>query len=456
MKILELALHAFGPFTDAVLDLSAGQEGLHLIYGPNEAGKSSALRALRQALYGTPAQSSDSFVHPYSKMRVGLTLRAEDGHTLQLIRRKGNRNTLLGADGTTPLADGTVERFLGGLAEVEFNKRFALDREELIQGGKAILQGGGELGAVLFQAGGGLKSLVEVRRELDRKLDELFRPGGSKRRINAGLADLREANEAKRKTALHSSEWLEHDTAWREASTRLAEVELRLREKHAAKRRLERLGQALPLLNRRQASEQELAQLGDVALLSESFQKTRLEVQIRRDAAQAARESTREAVAKLDRQISVLIVADDLLAEADAIERLREGLAADHKARRALPGEEANLLQALAGAHNLLSESWPHLLSELVGAEEEAPSEQIPGGVNVDLQFGGVLKVGEKLRLTRAQKPAIANLASESTRLAAERMQTVVRISELASQLDDATAELGKIALPMETSPLDV
>ena len=209
MKILELALHAFGPFTDAVLDLSAGQEGLHLIYGPNEAGKSSALRALRQALFGIPAQSSDSFVHPYSKMRIGLTLRADDGRTLQLIRRKGNRNTLLGADGTTPLANGTVERFLGGLTEAEFKSRFALDHEELIQGGKAILQGGGELGAVLFQAGGGLKNLVEVRRELDRELDELFRPGGSKRRINAGLSELKEANEAKRNAALHSSKWLD-------------------------------------------------------------------------------------------------------------------------------------------------------------------------------------------------------------------------------------------------------
>ena len=109
MKILELALHAFGPFTDAVLDLSAGQEGLHLIYGPNEAGKSSALRALRQALFGIPAQSSDSFVHPYSKMRIGLTLRGGDGRTLQLIRRKGNRNTLLAADG-----DNTLGRRNGG------------------------------------------------------------------------------------------------------------------------------------------------------------------------------------------------------------------------------------------------------------------------------------------------------------------------------------------------------
>ena len=87
----------------------------------------------------------------------------------------------MAADGTTPVADGTVERFLGGLTEAEFKSRFALDHEELIQGGKAILQGGGELGAVLFQAGGGLKNLVEVRRELDRELDELFRPGASKR-----------------------------------------------------------------------------------------------------------------------------------------------------------------------------------------------------------------------------------------------------------------------------------
>jgi len=342
------------------------------------------------------------------------------------------------------------------LTETEFKSRFALDHEELIQGGKAILQGGGELGAVLFQAGGGLKNLVEVRRELDRELDELFRPGGSKRRINAGLSDLKEANEAKRETALRSSEWLEHDSARREASTRLAEVELRLREKHAGKRRLERLGEALPLLTRQRTSEQELAQLGDVALLWEPFQKTRLEAEVRRDTAQAARESTGEAIARLDRQIAELVIADDLLAEADAIERLREGLAADRKARRALPGEEANLLQALAGAHDLLAESWPHLLSGLRQAEERVLGEQIPGEVSVDRRLDRVLKVGEQLRLTRAQKAAIANLAGERTRLAAKRTQTVARISELASQLDDATAELGRLAPPTKTGPLDV
>ena len=45
MKILALSRRAFGPFTDVTLDFSGGREGLHLVYGPHEAGKSSALRA---------------------------------------------------------------------------------------------------------------------------------------------------------------------------------------------------------------------------------------------------------------------------------------------------------------------------------------------------------------------------------------------------------------------------
>ena len=40
MRLLELDLKAFGPFTGRRLDLSGGREGLHLVYGPNEAGKS--------------------------------------------------------------------------------------------------------------------------------------------------------------------------------------------------------------------------------------------------------------------------------------------------------------------------------------------------------------------------------------------------------------------------------
>src|SRR4051812_18792500 len=213
MKILELALAAFGPFTDLMLDLSGGHEGLHLVYGPNEAGKSSALRGLRQALFGIPGQSADDFVHSYAKMRIGLTVRGRDGQRHQFIRRKENRNTLLAADGATTLPDDTIQQVLNGLTESEFRSRFALDHDELVQGGKAILQGGGELGTLLFQTGGSLKNLLEVQRELTKQIDDLFKPGGSKPRINAGLAALRQANEQKREASLLSTEWTAHEAA---------------------------------------------------------------------------------------------------------------------------------------------------------------------------------------------------------------------------------------------------
>ena len=62
MKIRQLFLKAFGPFTDATLDFS-GPARIHLIYGPNEAGKSSALRALGDLRYGIHARSTDDFIH---------------------------------------------------------------------------------------------------------------------------------------------------------------------------------------------------------------------------------------------------------------------------------------------------------------------------------------------------------------------------------------------------------
>ena len=82
MKIQRLELRAFGPFTDAALDLSGGSEGFHLIYGPNEAGKSSALRAVGHLLYGIPNNSADNFLHPYPKLRLGAVLAQRDGSRL--------------------------------------------------------------------------------------------------------------------------------------------------------------------------------------------------------------------------------------------------------------------------------------------------------------------------------------------------------------------------------------
>ena len=144
MRIDRLDLIAFGPFTGAVLDLSGGAEGLHLVYGPNEAGKSSALRAIQQLFCGIPHRSTDNFVHKHADMRIGAVLRDRAGAALEVVRRKGTKNTLLGADGK-PIddPDARLARLLGGVAPEEFLKKFVIDHAELVGGGKAVDRRGG-------------------------------------------------------------------------------------------------------------------------------------------------------------------------------------------------------------------------------------------------------------------------------------------------------------------------
>ena len=94
MKLVRLLLQAFGPFTNTMLDFTSGHSNLHLIYGPNEAGKSSALRAMTDLRFGIPLRSPDDFVHLANKLRVGGVFLDDHGEPIGLMRRKGRGTTL--------------------------------------------------------------------------------------------------------------------------------------------------------------------------------------------------------------------------------------------------------------------------------------------------------------------------------------------------------------------------
>ena len=95
MKINELRLVAFGPFTDKILDFSGNGYGFHLVFCTNEAGKSTALRALQALLYGFGHIVQDAWLHESNKLAVGGTLALDNGGSLNLTRYKRRKNDLI-------------------------------------------------------------------------------------------------------------------------------------------------------------------------------------------------------------------------------------------------------------------------------------------------------------------------------------------------------------------------
>ncbi|MFW5834560.1 MAG: AAA family ATPase, partial [Pseudomonadota bacterium] len=164
MRLAELALLAYGALRDEVLRFPAGRPDLHLVYGPNAAGKSTARQAINDALFGFPERSPMGFAVDPRELRIGFEVERA-GRTLAAIRRKGRKKTLLGPDGEQPADEALLEAWVGHIGRARFERAFALDDTQLRAGGEAIAEGGDDLAGLLFAASSGL---ARLSRALDR------------------------------------------------------------------------------------------------------------------------------------------------------------------------------------------------------------------------------------------------------------------------------------------------
>jgi len=74
MRLSRLSLERFGRFEVCELNFRPGIPDLHVIYGENEAGKTTSLAAVSDLLFGFPVRSPYNFLFDYSLLRVGAVL----------------------------------------------------------------------------------------------------------------------------------------------------------------------------------------------------------------------------------------------------------------------------------------------------------------------------------------------------------------------------------------------
>ena len=167
MRLRRLGLSRYGMFTDHTIDFGkriADGPDLHIVYGPNEAGKSTALAGFLDLLFGIELQSRYRFLHGYETMRIESDLEINE-QTHRLVRVRKTTASLLNDHGQS-VADGVIANALGGMDRAAYKAMFSLDDDTLEGGGEEILRSEGDLGQLLFATSSGLIELSKTLKQL--------------------------------------------------------------------------------------------------------------------------------------------------------------------------------------------------------------------------------------------------------------------------------------------------
>ena len=268
MRLARLDLLRYGRFTNVSIELPRAERDIHIVFGPNEAGKTTSLTAIEDLLFGIPHRSPYNFLHGYEAMRLGAVLE-DDGDRLEFQRRKTLREMILGPD-ENPLSgdERLLAPFLGGADRPYFERMFNLSHSRLAQGGRAIIEAKDDVGQMLFAAGTGLSDLRERLKRLKEDADELWAPRKSTRRLYYQARDrLEEAQSRQRERSVSVNAWKKARKLLSKAEQALKASRKEYEETSRELNKLVRIVHVHAAVRERNALTQERAGLGDVTIL---------------------------------------------------------------------------------------------------------------------------------------------------------------------------------------------
>jgi len=424
VRITRLHLRAYGHFTDHSLDFGP-EPGLHLVYGDNETGKSTTLRALSSVLFGYPHEVVDGFKHDPKDIAIGADLIANDGRRLSFIRKRRGKNTLANSDGTA-LDESTVAGLVGGASQEMFEKVFALDHTRLHDHASALLAEGGSLGFSLAEAGSGVAGLKGVLDDLRDDRSALFLAAGSKPKLNQLISKLTELRREARRRTVSPNEYKKREKQIEEVEAALQKAREHKKAIQANIRRLERIGKNLPLRAEHQALSRKIEELYNVPVLRPEITQQRIKAQTDRDTAEEDLIGANTAIGVLEGQIAAIVLDERTLGRRQDIERLAEQRAVVESTERDLPKRDAEQSQHYRTARDLLAKA------ELAGDPEK---------------LTGILPSALK-------RKAISTLSDAGTKLIARQATTVENVEKAADDLKKAEQQAAQAPKPMDAGDL--
>jgi uncharacterized protein YhaN len=341
MRIAELVLERYGRFENLRLTFPKADLDFHLVYGPNEAGKTTTLTAVTDLLFGFEHSAAYDYRFKAAMLRVSAVLE-RDAERFACRRRRGRSGTLVDAN-DVPIDESPLAAMLHGQQRESFLQLCSLDHARLRQGGTAMAESKDDLGAMLFAAGSGVTNLRAVIAALDEELDLIWaKRAADKRAFTRAERAWTTAKAALKDASVRPTEWARArdaadrlrdryasaERARREAATALADAE-RLRRVHAPLARRRALTEALA--ETAAPAVPEAVELAARKALTAVADATRL-----RDAAMVL---LKEDLAKLETEPNEATT----LTLTDRIEALVQSVQAETDRREQLPSREESL-----------------------------------------------------------------------------------------------------------------
>lgn len=195
MRLNRLDLIRYGRFKDAEIVFPRPSEGVPdvtVIFGPNEAGKSTAYHGFLELLFGFKGGA-----HPYafkferSDLLVGAELDLPGRGTVALRRNSKRTQSLLDAQ-DRPINEAILSGALHGLSRDTYEERFSLNEKGLREGGERIAGAQGDLGQLLHAGLSGLTGMTQTLDALAERADKFHKKRGRGNALKTGSDRLKE------------------------------------------------------------------------------------------------------------------------------------------------------------------------------------------------------------------------------------------------------------------------
>ena len=343
MRFNKLELERFGPFAGQSLTFRPHAK-LHIVYGQNEAGKSCALAAVTDLLFGIERLTRYDFLHDKSDLRIAAVVADRAGQALKFRRRKGNKSTLLDVDTNAVLPEDILARFIGPITRDVFCNAFGLNAQTLRSGAEDMLKSEGEVGASLFAAASGLRGLTELRKQLEEEALAIFAPRASKdRAFYQAVERFTSAGRAIRERELKAGQWKDLNDRIDKLAGELERIKLTRQTNGAEHARLSRLRRVGPQIKQIDADLGALAALGRLPDVEQGFSEVLEAGLAASDAARMTHDRTRQEELQAESSLAAMTFDAAPLTRAAEINKLVADLGAFTKAAADLPVVERAL-----------------------------------------------------------------------------------------------------------------